>query len=181
MSIALHRVTDVVPPPHSRVAGVYPSMDLYDAYSIELPDQASGDPETLARFVFARSPAWIGGLMRVRDALVAGLGLKTARRLHRLGANGGERVGMFRIYERQPLEIVLGEDDKHLDFKLSVLCQPPGEAVARRRLIVSTAVHCHNRLGRAYIAAIAPFHRLIVRSCLRHAARIGWPPRQSAD
>jgi Protein of unknown function (DUF2867) len=29
--------------------------------------------------------------------------------------------------------------------------------------------------GQAYIAAIAPFHRLIVKSSLRRAERSGWP------
>jgi hypothetical protein len=42
-------------------------------------------------------------------------------------------------------------------------------------LTLSTVVHCHNALGRTYIRVIAPFHRLIVKSCLRRAARTGWP------
>ncbi|MCQ9426839.1 DUF2867 domain-containing protein [Pseudomonas sp. LJDD11] len=45
----------------------------------------------------------------------------------------------------------------------------------KRQLTFSTAVHCHNRLGRLYIFVIAPLHRLIVRSSLRSAARLGWP------
>ncbi|MGO1069147.1 DUF2867 domain-containing protein [Lysobacter sp. CA199] len=180
MSLSNYPVIAVAPPPHSRVAGLYPKTHLYDAYSIELPPGASGDPETLARFVFAQSPAWMAALMAIRDALVAGFGLKTAGKLRSSGADGGERVGIFRIYEKRPSEIVLGEDDKHLDFRLSVLCQPSASNSGARRLIVSTAVHCHNRLGRTYIFIIAPFHRLIVRSSLRHAARIGWPPERSA-
>ena len=46
---------------------------------------------------------------------------------------------------------------------------------AQARLTLSTVVHCHNRLGRVYLFVIAPFHRLIVRSGLRRAARLGWP------
>ena len=75
----------------------------------------------------------------------------------------------------QASEIVLGEDDKHLDFRLSLLCSPASAQSPQRRLILSTAVHCHNRLGRFYITLIAPFHRRIVRACLRQAARAGWP------
>ncbi|MEH6421456.1 DUF2867 domain-containing protein [Pseudomonas sp. CGJS7] len=170
-------VTDVAPPAGSRVVGFYPSTDLCDAYSIELPDDACGDPEALARFVFARSPAWMSVLMGIRDTLVAGLGLKTAHGLRELGADDGERVGIFRIYERRPAELLLGEDDKHLDFRLSVLCQPPAAAGDKRRLIVSTVVHCHNALGRGYLAVVAPFHRRILRASLANAARIGWPPQ----
>jgi hypothetical protein len=32
-------------------------------------------------------------------------------------------------------------------------------------------VHCHNWLGRTYLAVIAPFHRAIVRASLVQAAR----------
>jgi Protein of unknown function (DUF2867) len=41
--------------------------------------------------------------------------------------------------------------------------------------VVSTVVHCHNRLGRTYITLIAPFHRRVVEAGLRRAARLGWP------
>ena len=37
-------------------------------------------------------------------------------------------------------------------------------------LVATTVVHCHNRLGHAYLTAIRPFHRLVVRSNLRRAA-----------
>jgi hypothetical protein len=51
-------------------------------------------------------------------------------------------------------------------------------AGARHQVIATTVVHCHNLLGRLYILAIAPFHRLVVRSALQRAARTGWPPKK---
>jgi hypothetical protein len=116
------------------------------------------------------------GLMRIRDGLVAGFGLKTSTRLRVLGTSStAERVGIFKVYSTTEHEIVLGEDDKHLDFRLSVLCSPPADSAGERHLVLSTVVHCHNRLGRFYIFLIAPFHRVIVKSSLRRAARVGWP------
>jgi hypothetical protein len=170
-----HRVTPVGLPPESRVIRAYESVNFADAYSIELPVGTSTSPELLARFIFSQQLPWIGALMKVRDALVAGFGLKTAKHLTSLGAEAkASRVGLFKIYSTSATEIVLGEDDKHLDFRVSVLCS--GETTSnKRRLVVSTVVHCHNRLGRIYIFLIAPFHRLIVQSNLRRAARIGWP------
>lgn len=154
---------------------MYASMNLADAYSIELPTEASTDPEVLARFIFAHQSPWIGRLVAVRDALVAGFGLKTAKQLAPLQAQSGmRRLHIFRIYGTSPNEIVLGEDDTHLDFRLSVLCPAPRRA-AERRLIFSTVVHCHNGFGRLYLRLIAPFHRLVVQSSLRSAARAGWP------
>lgn len=181
MSARHHHATSVPLPPESAIAKAYASMHLADAYSIELPAGASTNPELLARFIFAHQAPWIGILISVRDALVAGFGLKTGRQLASLGAESGAgRLGIFRIYSTSPTEVVLGEDDKHLDFRLSVLCSGQSSPGAKRHLILSTAVHCHNRLGRLYILLIAPFHRLVVQSSLRSAAQVGWPSATEA-
>jgi hypothetical protein len=181
MPTQFHHATPVPIPSESVIAKAYALMDLADAYSIELPSGTSTNPELLARFIFAHQAPWISRLMTVRDALVAGLGLKTAKHLATLDAQSGAgRLSIFKIYSASPTEVVLGEDDRHLDFRLSVLCssQPsPGE---KRHLVMSTVVHCHNRLGRFYIFLIAPFHRLVVQSSLRSAARVGWPSATEA-
>ncbi|MEO8019316.1 MAG: DUF2867 domain-containing protein [Pseudomonadota bacterium] len=169
-------MTPVSLPQESRIATAYSSVNLADAYAIELPIGASTNPEQLARFIFSHQPAWISRLVTVRDALVAGLGLKTAKQLESIGTmNQGSRVGFFKIYSTTPTEIVLGEDDEHLDFRLSVLCSGQPSLTGKGHLIISTVVHCHNSFGRFYIRLIAPFHRLVVQASLRHAARVGWP------
>ncbi|WP_444843726.1 hypothetical protein [Duganella caerulea] len=61
----LHHITPVSIPQESRIAKVYSSMNLADAYSIELPVVASTNAEQLARFMFAHQPAWINGLLAV--------------------------------------------------------------------------------------------------------------------
>jgi len=171
-----HNATSVPLPAESAIAKAYASMNLADAYSIELPAGASTNPELLARFIFAHQSPWIGRLMAVRDMLVAGFGLKTAGHLASLDVESGAgRLSIFKVYSKSPAEVVLGEDDKHLDFRLSVLCSGQSSPGAKRHLVLSTVVHCHNRLGRLYIFLIAPFHRLVVQSSLRSAARVGWP------
>jgi hypothetical protein len=176
MSNQHHRVTRVSLPPESSIAKAYALTNLADAYSIELPSGASTNPELLARFIFAHQAPWIGSLLAVRDAIVGRFGLKTAKQLTSLRAQSETaRVSIFKIYATSPTEIVLGEDDKHLDFRLSVLCPSQPSPAGKRQLTLSTVVHCHNRLGRLYIFIIAPFHRLVVQSSLRSAARIGWP------
>lgn len=176
MTSEYHRVTPVALPAESRITRAYESVNLADAFSIQLPAGTSANPELLARFIFSQQAPWVSGLMQVRDALVAGFGLKTAKHLTSLGAKAtSSRVGLFKIYSSGASEIVMGEDDKHLDFRVSVLCADEAPSASERRLVVSTVVHCHNRLGRLYILLIAPFHRLVVQSSLRRAARLGWP------
>ncbi|MBC7731001.1 MAG: DUF2867 domain-containing protein [Bacteriovorax sp.] len=170
-------VTAVALPEAASIRTIYASTDLADAYAIRLPAHASSDPEQLARLILSNQAPWVGQLMRMRDAIVGRLGIKTAQQLQNApDAAMGGRIYMFKIYAKTAHEVVLGEDDSHLDFRLSVLHEPATTAAGSTpRLIVSTVVHCHNRLGRAYIALIAPFHRAVVQSALRRAARSGWP------
>ena len=93
----------------------------------------------------------------------------------RLFGTQSGRISIFKVYGRSETEIVLGEDDRHLDFRLSVLRTPDLSPTLGGQLTVSTVVHCHNLLGRAYLLVIAPFHRLVVKASLRRAAHIGWP------
>ncbi|CAE6785812.1 DUF2867 domain-containing protein [Paraburkholderia haematera] len=177
MPDANHSVLSVAVPAESGIARLYDAPDLADAYAVRLPDDAIDDPELLARFLFAHQAGWVGKLLRLRDALVARFGIKTSKQLRAASSYGSrERVDIFRIYTRSTREIILGENDSHLDFRLSVLQQTRDTREGSARyLILTTVVHCHNAFGRFYIFAIAPFHRLVVRSSLRRAARIGWP------
>jgi len=166
-------VTAVALPGESHLFRIYETTDLADAYAIRLPKNTITDPELLTRFLFSHQSLWVELLMRMRDTLVARFGIKTSKQLQN---SGGERIGIFKIYETGMHEIVLGEDDMHLDFRLSVLLQTRMvSAESTPYLILSTVVHCHNCLGRIYITLIAPFHRMVVRSALLRAARVGWP------
>lgn len=174
MPPSLHHAHAVALPSDVRVARLYPGASLADAFAIALPPHATLDPLALASFTFERQAPWVHRLMGLRDALVKVFGLKTASAL-RADSSAGRtpRVGIFRVYETHPDEVVIGEDDKHLDFRVSV-------RRSADQLVVVTVVHCHNLLGRNYIRVIAPFHRKVVRSALDRAARAGWPAALSA-
>jgi hypothetical protein len=161
-----------IPLPHaSMLAGLYPRTHLADAFSASLPRDVERDVDKLARFVLARQAPWVKALMRTRDIIVRPFGIKTAKQLEQ--ASPPSRIGIFRIYQRRENELLLGEDDVHLDFRLSVLLDDssPDEP----KLVISSVVHCHNALGRTYLALIAPFHRRIVPASLARAAKTGWP------
>lgn len=158
-------------PPASRLSSSHGRADFADAFSVNLPEMASSNVEVLAWHVFTQQPGWIAMLMSIRDGLVRPFGLKRAADFQ---ASGGDRISLFRVFERHPDEIILGEDDRHLDFRVSVLLQPASDA-GPRRLIVTTLVFYNRLLGRAYIALIAPFHRRVVRASLDRAQKRGWP------
>ena len=134
-------------PSRSGIIHLYQSMNLADAFAIRLPAGTSGNPDLLARFILSHQPSWIGWLTNVRDAVVACFGLKTAKHL----ASLANRIGPFKVYSTNQAEIVLGEDDKHLDFRISILCSGEAEPEGSRQLVFSTVVQCHNRLGLSLI------------------------------
>ena len=176
------RVTPVALPSRSAVVDLYRPTHLADAFAIPLPPNASDQPERLANFMFSHLPSWAGLLMRVRDVLVSPFGLKTTRHLATLPKDSAtRRIGFFKVYSTSTSEVVVGEDDTHLDFRISVFCATQAAPHHPRTLTVSTVVQCHNLLGRAYLFLIAPFHRWVVQSSLRRAARLGWPEADACD
>ena len=169
-----HGVREVPPPAESGVATWF-GGDLADAFAvpIEAADIAKGI-DNLARSALSDPAPWIRVLLRLRDALVAGLPVKTTQEVRRAAiADKSERIDFFRILSRSDRELILGEDDRHLDFRLSLLLRArpdgPGD-----ELVATTVVRCHNALGRVYLALIARFHRLVVISNLSRASSKGW-------
>ena len=176
MPSRLTLVKQVALPSQSAVTTAFKSVNLADAFSIRLPSGASKNPDVLARFIFSVQPSWIGAFTSVRDAIVAAFGLKTAKHLATLSSDSAaQRISIFRVFSISETEVVLGENDKHLDFRVSILCTPDSPPSTGNQLTLSTVVHCHNRLGRTYLSVIAPFHRQVVKASLRRAACVGWP------
>jgi hypothetical protein len=168
-------VREVPPPAESGVASWFDAADLADAFAvpIDAADAAKG-VDSLARSALEDPAPWIRLLLGLRDALVAGFGVKTSREVRRAAiADNAERIDFFRILARSDRELILGEDDRHLDFRLSLLLRvrPDGSG---DELVATTVVHCHNALGRVYLALIARFHRLVVISNLSRASNKGW-------
>ena len=168
-------VREVPPPAESGVASWFGAADLADAFAVPI-DAADGTKgvDSLARSALEDPAPWIRLLLGLRDALVAGFGVKTSQEVRRAAiTDNAERIDFFRILARSDRELILGEDDRHLDFRLSLLlrARPDGSG---DELVATTVVRCHNALGRVYLALIARFHRLVVISNLSRAANKGW-------
>lgn len=161
-------------PAESGIAGLFRGADLADAFAVPLPPGAAGRRiEDLARAVLGNPPVWLRSLLAVRDGVMVRFGVKTTAMLRaRAIGTGAARVNFFPILSKTTDEIILGEDDRHLDFRASILVRD--RTGGGQELVMTTVVHCHNRLGRAYLCAILPFHRVVVTSSLRRAGRRGW-------
>ena len=157
-------------PSDSVLAPLYVGADLLDAFAIRLSAGTNDDLEVLARAGFERPAGWIRALTWVRDVMMATVGVKSSRAIGAAAAAQGLQViGYLPLLSKSARELVVGEDDRHLDFRAAILLRTG--AAGGRELVVVTVVHCHNRLGRTYLAVIAPFHRAIARANLEQAAR----------
>jgi hypothetical protein len=140
--------------------GVLAGAQFADAFRVTVAD-ADLDARGAAERILSRSPRWVEALLDLRNMIMAPFGLKTS------GAgepNAGGMVGTFPILSETPERLVAGFDDHHLDFRVVVDVAP---ANGGRDVTTTTLVLTHNRLGRAYLAVIMPFHRLIAKTLLR--------------
>lgn len=134
-----------------------PGCDFADAFSVVVPG-AGLDARPVAARAFDDPPPWAAALMTARNAVMGRLGYK---------APDTRRTG-FPILRSSPEEVVMGLDDRHLDFR--ALVRVSAVTASSSRITLATAVATHNWRGRLYLAAIMPFHRLIVRDMLRRMA-----------
>ncbi|MEO1448550.1 MAG: DUF2867 domain-containing protein [Bacteroidota bacterium] len=131
-----------------------------------------------AKSFFTSTPPWVKALMQIRNAIVAPFGLKIDAPETSLGpeeqrnaftAQAGDQLGIFKVYDVSEQELIMGEDDKHLDFRVSVLKDEPTEEGTR--LILTTTVYFHNRWGRLYFLPVKPIHKFIVPAVLRRMVK----------
>jgi hypothetical protein len=156
-------------PSAGALVALYKGADLLDAFAIALPPGGDDDLEILARAAFERPAGWIRALTRVRDTVMTGVGVKSSTAIGAEAAARGPVIGYFPVLSATPTELVVGVNDRHLDFRAAVQLRRAGTGDCE--LVAATVVHCHNSLGRGYLTIIAPFHRLIVRANLERAVR----------
>ena len=75
------------------------------------------------------------------------------------GPDAVDKVGVFPVELETEEELIAGFDDKHLDFRVSVISRDGN-------VYLATWVHRHNLGGRIYLAVIMPFHVMIARNGL---------------
>jgi hypothetical protein len=147
---------------------ILPGAQFGDAYQVITQGQ-NLDPLEAARRAVYGAPSWISTLLRLRTILVKPFGLKPGEDPAREKASA-DNIGIFPILERKPGRLVLGMNDRHLDFRLLVDVKDLGGN--RQSVTASTVVKTHNALGRAYLAFVKPFHRIIVPAMLAKAAKL---------
>ncbi len=119
--------------------------------------------------IFGHHPLYVKVLLIIRNAIARLCGLQTASvdEIMRTGVRQhygvGDQIGPWPIFLINEREIVAGRDNKHLDFRLSVLKE--GDSVT-----VSTICLVHNLAGKIYLYFVVPFHRFGMKMLMARAA-----------
>ncbi|GAA4276170.1 DUF2867 domain-containing protein [Aquimarina mytili] len=163
------KIKKIAFPQNSLLIGT--SYDYTDSYCGNLNAGHIITSDEVGKAFFSSSPKWIGILLMLRNKLVSIFGLKTgdsSKKIHNYRFEKGDRIGLFKVFDKNIDELLLGEDDKHLDFRVSLLLEPQSQ---HKRLIISTTVIFNNWFGKLYFLPVKQFHKLIVRNMLKQTLK----------
>jgi len=150
-------------------------IDFADAYELRLSKSEIQISEAYV-VIFCYPPTWVQVLMNLRGHIALRLGLTHPFDAREIAPDEypkvvtGVRVGSFTVQSVHPSELIVGDDDKHLNFRISTM---KTEREGQFYITVSTAVEIHNMLGRAYMFVVKPFHRFLAPYMLRRAVSSG--------
>jgi len=126
--------------------------------------------------VFGHHPLWMKSVLiaRNRVASLCGLDAPTSSEIMKPEVKDsykvGDKIGPWPVFFLTQSELVAGRDNKHLDFRLSVLKEVNGETM---NAVISTVCTTHNAFGRLYLFFIVPFHKWGVRRLISRAVAAG--------
>lgn len=130
---------------------------------------------------FTASPGFVTILMKLRDFIVGFIGLKTGNytRRKKVRFEPGKEIGLFKMFQKNNQEAIIGTDDKHLNFRVSLYVKP---TEATTEILISTVVHFNNVWGRIYMTIVSPFHKVVVRGMIKkiHKTLMGLPPKEES-
>ncbi|HOY03489.1 MAG TPA: DUF2867 domain-containing protein [Zoogloea sp.] len=171
-------------PAGSRAESLLPNAYFHDAWAIS-PARPELDPLGQFLRVASLTPKWVDQMMILRNRIVGQFGLKNLGGLSSIDSSRpgsqylpGDRVGIFTLIEKTEQEVLLGDDDKHLNVVVSVhkgLDSTSGGTI----VTVTTVVHVKNWFGRLYMLPVAPAHHVIARTMVKSIGNEALPVAQS--
>jgi hypothetical protein len=126
--------------------------------------------------IFAHHPMWMKIPLIIRNAIVPlfGLTAPTATEVINFEIKNdysvGDKIGVWPILALTENELITGRDNKHLDFRLSVL-KLTNDGVPS--VTVSTVCMVNNMFGKIYLLFVVPFHKWGVQRLISNAVIAG--------
>jgi len=135
------------------------------------------EPKDCMIAFFKSFPPFFIKLLLFRERIAKIFGLKTATKatreerdkiLNEFEGKLGDSIAIFQVIEKSNVELLTGQTDKHLDFKLSFISyEKDNHAIIE----LATTVNIHNLLGRMYFFFVKPIHRFYMRRILKRMVK----------
>lgn len=122
----MSKVVETELPKNSLLTDRINKSDFIDCYSVQSNLSTRQAAEIITNF-----PGWASFLVKIRNAVVSKFGLLSD------GPEASDKVGFFPVDSENDHELIAGFNDKHLDFRISVMSKDG-------RVFLSTWVHPHN-------------------------------------
>ncbi|MCH5597028.1 DUF2867 domain-containing protein [Niabella ginsengisoli] len=163
-------------PPQSLLRSTPNNYDYLDSFESQLADPKQNlNAEDLATAFFLSEPGWVDKLLKFRNKIARQLNLKTPGQIkhkeqyiNEITWTPGIMIGLFKIFDITDNEIIMGEDDKHLNFRVSLFIASNQN---QKLITISTTVQFNNLLGKLYFLPVQPFHKIIVPIMLKNMIR----------
>ena len=139
-------------PANSLILKGFENIDYCDVYQIQ--NKTGKTAEEISKEIM-QMPKWVSILMKLRNKIVGVFGLKTDKNVEKTD-------NFFALIENTESEIVMGEVDKHLDFRTSIL-----KNNAENTISLITAVRFNNIWGNIYFFPVKAFHKIIMKDLLK--------------
>ena len=154
-------------------------IDYSDVFQAELnPATELPEPKDCMIAFFKSFPPFFIQLLHLRERIAKLFGLKTAekssqeereRKLNEFQGNIGDYIAVFEVIDKNKVELLTGQKDKHLDFKLSFICYKEGN---RSIMELATTVLIHNALGKTYFFFVGPIHRIYMKRIMKRMVKV---------
>ena len=142
-----------------------PTIDFSDCFATT---NHHNTLQEIAHLVLDTTPGWVKGLFRIRNKVAGWLGLQsTIPPDYNTEYRVGGYISFFKIVAIHERELIMGANDKHLNFR-AIFTLTDEDAF---NVKFTTLVEYNNRMGRIYMAIVAPFHVLVVRRMVAQAYR----------
>jgi len=131
------------------------------------------EPKDLMIAFFLSFPKSFKILLNTREFIAKRLGLKTApktekdsrlEKLYKFKGDIGESVAIFEVKDKNDKELLTGQKDSHLDFKLSFIVYKNDGNI---NLELATTVIINNLLGKIYFGVVKPIHKYYLKKILK--------------
>ena len=158
-------------PSLSALSRIVEAVYYQDSYCAPLLERDLDLPD-IFQAIFAHHPTWIKISLIVRNRIVRSFGLDAASDAEifnftpKSSYSVGDKIGIWPIFVLTDTELIVGRDNRHLDFRLSILKITDTNPAM---VIVTTICQVHNLFGKLYLFFVVPFHKWGVKKILSNA------------